>query len=76
SYGGYETLMCATDGSAPYAAAVAVAPVTSWRFYDTVYSERFMLTPQQNASGYDSSAPLERAGSLKCPLLLMYGTAD
>lgn len=76
SYGGYETLMCATEANGPYAAAVAVAPVTSWRFYDTVYSERFMLTPQQNGPAYDSGAPLERAASLACPLLLMYGTAD
>ena len=76
SYGGYETLMCATEANGPYAAAVAVAPVTSWRFYDTVYSERFMLTPQQNGAAYDSGAPLERASSLACPLLLMYGTAD
>lgn len=76
SYGGYETLMCATEANGPYAAAVAVAPVTSWRFYDTVYSERFMLTPQQNGPAYDSGAPLERASSLACPLLLMYGTAD
>ena len=50
--------------------------MTSWRFYDTVYSERFMLTPQQNGPAYDSGAPLERASSLACPLLLMYGTAD
>lgn len=76
SYGGYETLMCATEANGPYAAAVAVAPVTSWRLYDTVYSERFMLTPQQNGPAYDSGAPLERASSLACPLLIMYGTAD
>ena len=76
SFGGYETLMCATDDASPFAAAVAIAPVTSWRYYDTVYSERFMLTPQQNAAGYDAGAPLERASKLACPLLLMYGTAD
>ncbi|MDE6276877.1 MAG: prolyl oligopeptidase family serine peptidase, partial [Muribaculaceae bacterium] len=79
SYGGYEALMCATQGAAsasPFAAAVAVAPVTSWRLYDTVYAERFMLTPGQNADGYDASAPLLRAENLDCPLLIMYGTAD
>ncbi|MDE6311514.1 MAG: DPP IV N-terminal domain-containing protein [Muribaculaceae bacterium] len=77
SYGGYEALMCATQGaSTPFAAAVAVAPVTSWRFYDTVYAERYMLTPGQNADGYDAGAPLLRAADLSCPLLLMYGTAD
>lgn len=76
SFGGYESLMCATEKDAPFAAAVAIAPVTSWRYYDTIYTERYMLTPQQNASGYDTGAPLTRAGDLQCPLLLMYGTAD
>lgn len=77
SYGGYEALMCATQGErTPFAAAVAVAPVTDWRFYDTVYAERFMLTPGQNESGYNESAPLGRAGELGCPLLMMYGTSD
>ncbi len=76
SYGGYETLMAASAENAPYAAAVAVAPVTDWRYYDTVYAERYMLTPQQNEDGYRTSAPINRAGSLKCPLLIMHGTAD
>ncbi len=76
SYGGYEALMCASADNAPYAAAVAVAAVTDWRFYDTVYAERFMLTPQQNEDGYRESAPINRAGKLSCPLLMMYGTSD
>lgn len=76
SYGGYETLMAATEPDAPYAAAVAVAPVTDWRFYDTIYAERYMLTPQQNETGYRNSAPLWRTSGLNCPLLLMYGTSD
>lgn len=76
SYGGYESLMAATAEGAPYAAAVAIAPVTDWRFYDTVYAERYMLTPQQNETGYRDSAPLWRASALKCPLLVMYGTSD
>lgn len=76
SYGGYEALMCASADGAPYAAAVAVAPVTDWRYYDTVYAERYMLTPQQNAEGYRASAPLSRASRLNCPLLMMSGTAD
>lgn len=76
SYGGYEALMCATADNAPYAAAVAIAPVTDWRFYDTVYAERYMLTPQQNFMGYRNSAPLHRASNLSCPLLMMYGTSD
>ena len=51
SYGGYEALMCASADASPFAAAVSVAPVTDWRYYDTVYAERYMLTPQQNADG-------------------------
>lgn len=76
SYGGYEALMCATDDNSPFAAATAVAPVTDWRFYDTAYTERYMLTPQQNETGYNASSVLNRALHLSCPLLLMYGTAD
>lgn len=76
SFGGYEALMCASADGCPYAAAVAVAPVTDWRYYDTVYAERYMLTPQQNAEGYRTSAPLTRAARLACPLLIMHGTAD
>lgn len=76
SYGGYEALMCATAQGAPYAAAVAIAPVTDWRYYDTVYAERYMLTPQQNADGYAESAPTGRVKALACPLLMMHGTAD
>ena len=76
SYGGYEALMCASAEGAPYAAAIAIAPVTDWRYYDTVYAERYMLTPQQNADGYRASAPIGRASRLSCPLLIMSGTAD
>lgn len=76
SYGGYEALMCATEPDSPFAATVAIAPVTDWRFYDSVYAERYMLTPQQNFDGYRESAPLMRSSRLRCPLLLMYGTAD
>ncbi len=76
SYGGYETLMAVTDVESPFRAGVAIAPVTSWRYYDTVYAERFMLTPQQNAEGYDAGAPVNRAANLNCPLLIMSGTAD
>ena len=76
SYGGYQSLMCATADNCPYAAAVAVAPVTDWRYYDTVYTERYMLTPQQNETGYNNSSVLRRALHLGCPTLVMYGTAD
>ena len=79
SYGGYETLMAisADDGEAnPFACAVAIAPVTSWRYYDTVYSERYMLTPGENTLGYDESSPMSHAKAMDIPLLLMHGTAD
>ncbi len=76
SYGGYEALMCATAENTPFAAAVAIAAVTDWRYYDTVYTERYMLTPQQNESGYNEASVLNRALHLGCPLLTMYGTAD
>lgn len=76
SYGGYETLMALTSGNAPYGAGVAIAPVTSWRYYDTVYAERFMLTPGENAEGYQASAPINRVDQLNCNLLMIHGTAD
>lgn len=79
SYGGYETLMACTatfGGSNPFAAAVAIAPVTDWRYYDTIYAERYMLTPGQNGDGYTSSAPLSYAANLDIPLLIIHGTAD
>ncbi len=76
SYGGYETLMAMTQQGNNFAAGVAVAPVTDWRYYDSVYSERFMRTPQQNESGYESSSAINRIGDLKGRLLIITGTAD
>lgn len=76
SFGGYETLMASSQPDAPYAAAVAVAPVTDWRYYDTIYAERYMLTPQMNPDGYRDSAPVNRTDKVRCPLLIMHGTAD
>lgn len=76
SYGGYEALMCASADECPYAAAVSIAPVTDWRYYDSVYTERYMLTPQQNEKGYSTSSAIKRSLYLSCPLLMMYGTAD
>ncbi len=76
SYGGYETLMAVSAKDNPYAAAVAVAPVTDWRYYDTVYAERFMLTPMQNDEGYNTSAPIKHVSDMSTRLLIMYGTAD
>ena len=76
SYGGYMTLMCMSSDNSPYAAGVSIAPVTSWRFYDTIYAERFMRTPQENPTGYEQSAPLSRVDKLQGDLLIMFGSAD
>ena len=76
SYGGYETLMAMSQPDSKFAAGVAIAPVTDWRFYDTIYAERYMRTPQENENGYVSSSPLERAASIKGRLLIISGTAD
>lgn len=76
SYGGYNTLMTMCGGNDVFKAAVAVAPVTDWKFYDTVYAERYMRTPQQNADGYQKSSVLSRAQNLKGQLLIVTGTAD
>lgn len=76
SYGGYETLMAMSQPSSKYAAGVAIAPVTSWRFYDTIYAERYMRTPRENAAGYLASAPLECVNNQKGKLLIMFGSAD
>lgn len=76
SYGGYETLMAISQNENPYSAAVAIAPVTDWRFYDTAYTERFMLTPQENEDGYINSSTLNLVNNVKCPLLIMSGTSD
>ena len=74
SYGGYESLMAASQFG--YDAAVAVAPVTDWRYYDTVYAERYMLTPRENEAGYQESAPISYVDRIMTPLLIMHGTAD
>ena len=76
SFGGYEVLMAMSHPDSHYAAGVSIAPVTSWRFYDTIYAERFMRTPQENPEGYASSAPLDKVGDLKGELLIMFGSAD
>ena len=75
SFGGFESLMAMSQDSSRYACGVAIAPVTSWRFYDSIYTERFMLTPEENPDGY-SYAPLDLTDKLKGKLLLMFGSAD
>lgn len=76
SFGGYEVLMAMSQDNSPYKAGVAIAPVTDWRFYDTIYTERYMRTPQENDEGYSKSAPINRVEKLKGHLLMMHGTAD
>lgn len=76
SYGGYNVLMSLSRGNDVFKSGVAIAPVTDWRFYDSVYTERYMRTPQQNASGYKNSSPSTLASSLSGRLLLIHGTAD
>lgn len=76
SYGGYMTLLAMTKGADHYAAGISVAPVSNWRFYDSIYTERFMRTPQENADGYDDNSPINHAEKLQGPLLLVHGSAD
>ena len=76
SYGGYMTTLSMFRGAGVFKAALAVAPVTDWRFYDTIYTERYMRTPQENAGGYDEGAPLTYADSLRGSFLLVHGTGD
>ena len=76
SYGGYMSSLCITKGADYYKAAIAVAPVTNWRYYDNVYTERFMRTPQENADGYDMNSPINHVEKLKGNYLLIHGTAD
>ncbi len=76
SYGGFMTLLTMEKGGSLFKAGIAVAPVTSWRFYDTVYTERYMRTPEENPDGYDDNSPLTHAGNIKGRLLIIHGSAD
>ncbi|HYR32630.1 MAG TPA: S9 family peptidase [Gemmatimonadales bacterium] len=76
SYGGYMSSLSMFRGDGVFAAALAVAPVTDWRFYDTIYTERYMRTPQENPQGYSDGAPLAYADRLKGKFLLVHGTGD
>ena len=75
SYGGFNTLMSMSEGRDVFCAGIAIAPVTSWRFYDTIYTERFMRTPKENPTGYQDN-PISRVAKLHGALLLCHGTAD
>ena len=76
SYGGYMTLYALTHAPEVFKAGVAGAPVTDWTSYDTIYTERYMGTPQGNPQGYETSSPLKKAGELRAELLIIHGSAD
>jgi len=76
SYGGYLTLYTVTHAGGRFKCAMAGAPVTDWKFYDTIYTERYMKRPKDNPEGYKASSPLEAARNLSTKLLVMHGTAD
>jgi dipeptidyl-peptidase-4 len=76
SYGGFMSSNCILKGNEVFKTAIAVAPVTNWRFYDSVYTERYMQTPQENASGYDENSPINHVEKLKGNYLLIHGSAD
>jgi dipeptidyl-peptidase 4 len=76
SYGGYMTSLAMTKGADYFKMGIAVAPVTNWRYYDSIYTERFMRTPKENASGYDDNSPINHVEKLKGPYLLVHGSAD
>lgn len=76
SYGGWNTLMSMSEGRNVFRAGVAIAPPTCWRYYDTIYTERYMRTPKENPSGYDEVNPIARASKLSGALLICHGFAD
>ncbi len=76
SYGGFMSSLAISKGSDVFTAAIAVAPVTSWRFYDNIYTERYMRTPDENAKGYDDNSPLNFTDRIKGKFLIIHGTAD
>jgi dipeptidyl-peptidase-4 len=76
SYGGFMSSNALFKGNEVFKMAIAVAPVTSWRFYDTIYTERYMTTPQENPTGYDENSPINHVDKLKGDFLLIHGSAD
>jgi len=76
SYGGFMSANCLFQGEGVFSMAISVAPVTSWRFYDSIYTERYMGLPQDNPQGYDAYAPLDHVSKMTGDLLLVHGTAD
>ncbi len=76
SYGGFMSSLAITKGSDVFSAAVAVAPVTSWRYYDNIYTERYMRTPQENPGGYDDNSPINHTDKIKGKYLIIHGMSD
>ena len=76
SYGGFMSSICIFKGADVFKSAIAIAPVTNWRYYDNIYTERYMRTPQENPDGYDSNSPLTMVNKLKGKYLVVHGTGD
>ncbi len=76
SYGGYMSSICIAKGADVFKSAIAVAPVTNWRYYDNIYTERYMRTPQENSSGYDDNSPINMVNKIKGNYLLIHGSGD
>jgi len=76
SFGGFMASNCIMKGNDVFKMAIAVAPVTNWRFYDSIYTERYMQTPQENANGYDENSPINHVDKLKGKFLLIHGSGD
>lgn len=76
SYGGYMSSLCLFKAPEVFSMAIAVAPVTNWRYYDSIYTERYMGLPQDNPNGYDDNSPINHVNGLQGKLLLVHGTAD
>lgn len=76
SFGGYMSSLCITKSSDVFKTAIAVAPVTHWKYYDNIYTERYLRTPQENPTGYEENSPLNFADQIKGNYLIVHGTAD
>ncbi|HUQ96520.1 MAG TPA: S9 family peptidase [Chitinophagaceae bacterium] len=76
SFGGFMSSLAITKGADVFSAAIAVAPVTNWRYYDNIYTERYMRTPKENSKGYDENSPVNFTNNIKGKYLLIHGTGD